>query len=54
MVLITNFNNVIEELTHGYQICKTNQILLIFGWYIMVRESLYTQVESSDRGDFGT
>ena len=31
----------IKEPNYGYQICKTNQIL-ICGGYVKVRESLYT------------
>ena len=43
MVSIININNGVKEPTHGYQNCNTNQIL-IFGGYVKVRESLYTQV----------
>ena len=43
MVSIINFNHGIKEPTHGYQNSNTSQIL-IFGEYVKVRESLYTQV----------
>jgi hypothetical protein len=43
MVIIININNCINEPTHGYQNCNTSQIL-IFGGYLKVKESLYTQV----------
>ena len=36
-------NNVIKELTHGFQNCNTSQILM-FHRYVKVRESLYTNV----------
>ena len=42
-VSIININNDIKESTCGYQNCRTCQIL-IFGGYVKVRESLYTQV----------
>ena len=40
---MVNISNGIEELVHGYQNSNTNQIL-IFGGYVKVRVSLYTQV----------
>ena len=43
METIININNVIKEPTRGYENCNTSQIL-IFGGYVKVRESLYTQV----------
>ena len=41
MISIININNGIKEPTQGYQNCNTNQIT-IFGWYVRVREYLYT------------
>ena len=41
--LMIDINNGIKELTHGYQNCNTNQIM-IFGGYLKAWESLYTQV----------
>ena len=38
-----NINIDVKEPTHGYQNCNTNQIL-IYVWYVKVRESWYTQV----------
>ena len=43
VVSIMNINNDIEELTGGHQNCNTGQIL-IFGWYVKGKESLYTLV----------
>ena len=43
MVVIININTGKKEPTRGYQNCNTSQIL-IFGGYLKVRESLYTQV----------
>ena len=43
MVPIINIINDIKEPTHGYQNCKTGQIL-IFSGYPKVREFLYTRV----------
>ena len=42
-ISIFNINNGIKEPTCGYQICITNQIILV-SVYAKVRESLYTQV----------
>ena len=36
-----NINTCVKEPTRGYQHCNTTQI---FGRYIKVRESIYTQV----------
>ena len=43
MVSIININDGIKEPTWEYQICNTSQ-KLIFGGYVKVRESFYTQV----------
>ena len=43
MVLIMNTNNDIKTHTQGYQNCNTSQIL-VFGEYVKMRKSLYTQV----------
>ena len=42
-VSLIHINNGIKESTHKYQNCNTIQ-LMIFGVYIKMRESLYTQV----------
>ena len=43
MVSIININLSFKEHIHRYQDCNTSQILM-FGWYVKARESLYTQV----------
>jgi hypothetical protein len=43
MVSIININHGIQEHTHGYQNSNTS-LVLIFGGYVKVRESLYAQV----------
>jgi hypothetical protein len=43
MELIMNTNNGVKKLTQGYQNWNTSQIL-VFGEYVEMRKSFYTQV----------
>ena len=43
MVSLINTNNGVKEPTHGYQICNTNQILILDG-SVKSREALHTRV----------
>jgi hypothetical protein len=47
MSLIINMNNVIKELTHGYQNCYSSHTFVLSG-YVKVRKYLYARVISWD------